>query len=606
MSSTFSIETDNIKSTLKSIFRGDSDEIDFELLETKSQCFKYDNNQVLPVEMNALVIDDVLDEKFEIKQTYKISISPKKKHAFDSHIRLVMSKTKTLLQVQIKAAHYDFCKNLQANEIEVFLINSVRKKMAYHGIPIHFFDTPLKQNAQQIAQQIYSSGSLSDDLLLHVLDTRIAPIFPNPQQLSSLYLKKQALTGNDRGAFVEIKSGETILLLIKPVNGRSGRNIFGEFIRVDAVDYKIVEPSIGQNIQRIEHHNRIEYISTIDGFVSSAGKVIEVVTSKDIQEISFKSTGDINCANARLSVGANTKHDHSLDAVGSGVSLNVDALKVHGSTGKTILKAQTIAVTGSTHKDSISFSKEADIKCHKGYLQALEVNLENLDGGKVEADIINIQKAVGGVVRGNEVNIDKLYSNCTVIASKKISIGTIYGKENKLCIEYGFNQEELHEAENVAKELIIAQQKMRLTREVIEKLQRDIKERNPHIGNCKKAQQVALERGLSLDNKIVSALKAYEDIKEKITQLNKQSTELRKTISSAKTKIINLSKSIESTTIVIENVKHNENFISFKTFHDKDNPLTQELSLKEYPTVYTLKRDEQERFIITTLEKGVN
>ena len=128
----------------------------------------------------------------------------------------------------------------------------------------------------------------------------------------------------------------------------------------------------------------------------------------------------------------------STDSSSSGTVVDVKELSIDGSIADNVkIKTQELNIDAQTHKkSSIAVKNTANIKLHRGDLNASTANIEILEGGKVTAsESINIGQMIGGVAIAPIVKIDNLMSNATIIASQLIEIKNISGENNKLIID---------------------------------------------------------------------------------------------------------------------------------------------------------------------------
>lgn len=166
----------------------------------------------------------------------------------------------------------------------------------------------------------------------------------------------------------------------------------------------------------------------------------------ELTEVNFKTTGSIE-AGLDTNVTINIKEDDVFkDAIGEGMSVETSELNVDGNIGNNAtIKVKKLWIGGQTHKTSSITAQNAEIGVHRGVLEATEVKIDRLEGGKVYGDTVHIRSVIGGEVIAKKIYIEELSSNASLITSELIEIKTLKGNNNKFLVDpgkmKGFNKE---------------------------------------------------------------------------------------------------------------------------------------------------------------------
>lgn len=147
---------------------------------------------------------------------------------------------------------------------------------------------------------------------------------------------------------------------------------------------------------------------------------------------------------------------------------------------ESIIDTRDLLVEGTTHQNTTQFSKHAKINVHQGLLRCHDADINLLDGGEVHATKVTIDSVQSGSIYAQDVIINKLSSNVDIYASKSISINTINGTGNTLCINY--------------MEIPILMSKIDLIQDDIEELETSLYKAQKNNSSLEKGIKVELSR----------------------------------------------------------------------------------------------------------------
>ena len=150
----------------------------------------------------------------------------------------------------------------------------------------------------------------------------------------------------------------------------------------------------------------------------------------------FKTTGSIE-AGLERNVKINIKeNDVFKDAIGTGMSVENTELNVDENVGSQAnIRAKTVKIGGQTHKTSTIWAETANITVHRGTLEAKEIVVDRLEGGKIIGDKVRIKSMIGDKVIAREIYIEELFSNALITTTDLVEIKTLKGSNDKFVVD---------------------------------------------------------------------------------------------------------------------------------------------------------------------------
>lgn len=227
-----------------------------------------------------------------------------------------------------------------------------------------------------------------------------------------------------------VKEGEQIAILYKPLLGKAGRNLFGDFAQPKSIESTKILPTKQVDIDYTDTPQSIIYTAKKDGFIQLQNGEFRFI---QIPRTAF-STRNIPhlLAGEHLSVEISCS-DMAEDAIGAGVWCEVGNLKVRGCVAEnTRIKAKTLIIEGSTHKNAHIKAYAAQIRTHKGKLECTHCAIENLDNGELIAHSAKILRANGAKIATDNATIHELKSNNKILFAKNCTILRNKGGQNEL------------------------------------------------------------------------------------------------------------------------------------------------------------------------------
>ncbi len=450
------VKTDNVSKSLSEIAKKYNlalSSIDFDILnvETYIRLHKNDDFVLMDDETENLIIKEklLLNEDFEIKQSYEIRVQ---KFKFSDDFELIgkFQANKSLTRATFVVSPNSLLN--YSNKLESQILDELYKKKLKSQMIIQFkpFEEKLLDDIKNLITKIRVVGMIEDDFPITLCEA-ITPIEPIKMEVIEHY---KALAKEDefvKELIYPIKKDDVIIEIIKPQEGKNGRNCRGEYIKVSELkESKIPEFKInGNEAIKKEDTESIKYISNKNGYVYLKGNVIFVKDELEVNQISLK-TGNVKGAlesDVKLEI---NESDVMKDAIRDGMIVETTDLLVKGNVGNNSkIKAKKLVIEGQTHRNSKIAAIKSDINIHRGLLKGKEVLIHRLEGGRVEAEKVHIKQAISGKVIAKEITVELLGSHITLIASDLIEIQTLKGSENKFIID---ESQVEHKAEYVVKQ----------------------------------------------------------------------------------------------------------------------------------------------------------
>jgi hypothetical protein len=463
---------------------------------------------------------------FKIKQSYEVEIFTITETSVLSTLSVSIGANSTMTKVYLTIKqgssleyYEDFSKDFIA------LIN---KKKLRANLMIGLFDkimadAVLSLNAKlqvndilefkkkeiiQVAQGIEPIKTVNDALILH---------YENKEEV----LESDRIDYAKRGYLLSAVEDELLIEYVKPKPGVPGRNCRGEFIQPDEPIIKN-EPTfnVSDKIAIIENDSHILYRSKENGYVVFENATYDIRSEVDIDEISFKTTGNIETdLNADVSINVSEK-DVLKDAVGMGMEVEVNEIYVEGNVGPNA-KVHSIKATveGQTHQSSFMESDILNINIHKGKAKGRDIHITRLEHGEVIGDTVKISQALGGKVIAREIIIETLGSHVKLNASHSITINKLQGGENTLIIDPLLSQECQKDVTDGAKLIKETKSGLKLLQAEVDRHLALIKKNEPAYIDIKKRLVHYKKSGVKMPSAFVKKYKQFHFYYERVDKL---------------------------------------------------------------------------------------
>jgi len=520
----------NINLTLEEFskeYEVDISELDFDIHKTTTYYqigIEKEAKEVTDASLEKILSEKNLrSPKLILYQTYDILIKPKKKNKnYFLNFSFVANANKTKAIVVIKTDSI----LMPNSKTEAQIINQIRSKMAQMGLLVKLFDKKLHPNVRKMLVLIKKDKSLTQDYKFVVAQS-IDAIPPIDEKLVLHYAKDK-----ESKSYVDgVNSGDLIVEYIMPKKGKKGRSLKGTIIDDTEPKYKYGEVIIDEHFEEKIEKDKKLYYAKKDGYIEHEHNRFSIANSLQVTNVSFKGTGSIKTEEDQKVDLKIIDADHTKDAIGGGVNVDVASLDVAGSIGGNAeINATTIDVGAQTHKNSILEATEnANIKLHRGNLKAKHATIDILETGTIEAEIAHITQTVGGEVRAKEIYIKELVSNSIIIASNIIEIGIISGEANKIYIAPGMIGDREDRCNTLRKKIDEHQKIINKQEQQYHKSITNFKESNERIKSFKKkfldAQKAGNKPPVHVAIKIKQFNKETEKLKEEALKIESMKEE---------------------------------------------------------------------------------
>lgn len=409
--------------------------VDFDLLSYKTYYKGTVEEEWQPVESDNLLDytteAEIRSITFILQQEYNIRIRPSSLP--NPHFNLICSIATNRHKTQAVAIISPSSKIPLKKGIQGWIKEAIQRKKVRAGLMIGIFESNLDQEINRFLLKLQKDGSLTEPYRLPISEC-FAPVWPIDDALLPHYKKIQ----RQNNVVDAVQPDDLVLEYVFAQKGRDGRNCQGEFISVPEPKIRYEgKIQIDEETLRAEADEKsIRFFALKSGFMKRQNGIFGIGNDLALENATFKSTGSIE-AGLDKEINLKIKHkEHSEDAVGSGVTIDVQKLDVSGTVGKSAkIQACEVNIGAQTHKQSEIFVTEhANIHLHRGNLNAKSATINILETGTVEAETVHIDKMVGGEVIAEKVYVKQLYSNAKITALELIEIDSIEGDGNDLLI----------------------------------------------------------------------------------------------------------------------------------------------------------------------------
>lgn len=374
---------------------------------------------------------EIRSKSFEVRQEYQFLLHATSPHphfnlvaslAFDKH------KSKAIIIID-PSSTIPLKKGIQE-----YLKREIWNHKLRHGLLIGITDNNLEEQINKMLLKIQKEGPLKIPYKMNI--THFFPPIDPINDSVVLHYKKEEHQGN----LIEgVQSDDLIFEYIFAKRGSDGRSCKGEFITANEplIRYITAISIDPQTIRAHEDEHSICFYAMVSGYVKRSNGIFSISQELRLKGASFRGTGSIETGSDKEIHVKIHDEDKSKDAVGSGVTIDVQTLDVTGTIGSnTKIQACDVTIGAQTHKKSlIEVQENATIHLHRGDLKAKNATIDVLEAGRVEAVTVRVTKMLGGEIVAEHVIIDTLYSNANITALKSITINTIVGDGNNLIID---------------------------------------------------------------------------------------------------------------------------------------------------------------------------
>jgi len=486
--------------------------------------------------------DFLINEENEIKQVYEIEI---KKAEFSDDFELIGE-----VKVNKYITHAVYI--LKPESLIVYrpglekrLKTELNKKKLRNSMLIDLFDDKMNQDIEKVVAKIRVLGQLENAEEIELCKC-IDPVENIEGKVIYHYLKNKENMNNE--LIFPVKEGDLLIEIIKPKQGRNGRDCRGKIIPVPKIrEFKM--PSISVNPEEItveEDDERIVYIAKKSGYIYKEKDSYSIKDKMEVSQINLQ-TGNVSGAkdaNVKLDV---KESDALKEAIADNMIVETTVLIVRGNVGKSAkINAQELTIEGQTHQKAKIYADKAFVNVHKGYLEGKDIEINRLESGIVKGKKVKIKQAIGGKVIAEEVEFEIMGSHVEVYALKQIKIKKLKGSENKLIISplevLGLNAD----ADKLEKMIEEVKRNIEIKTKEYNKRKEVLIKNKPTIESLMQKYKENKKKGIRTSPSVIKKIKEYNEFKDKtlelkneIKLLQKDLQELHETLQNFQTAIFN-------------------------------------------------------------------
>lgn len=340
-------------------------------------------------------------------------------------------------------------------------------------------------------------------------------------------------------SYFGVGTGGVIAEYLKSISGRGGRNLRGEYIKInfpksDSTPFVSYDKS---QVTQEEVDEKILFKSLISGYVQVAKDSFTFKTNFEFDMMKITHSpillGGLE-SDIRLVIKSS---DEMIDAVGSNMIIEAATIEIRGSVGENVrLKAQKIFIEGQIHQSAVIYAHDANISMLKGQCIGENVEVKSLDGGNIQADEVEVGLSSGGIIYAKKVSIKRLKSNNKINFSQECEIKEIEGGDNKIVISASAHIKAKEIMDIIHKKVLLLKARLKSIAEEYRLLSSKIKVNLPVIKKIKAASEEVRKAMLS-DSDIkrtyqnfVSSLKKLKDLKQEFLDFQEKIKETSKTL----------------------------------------------------------------------------
>ena len=442
------LTTKNIKESINQIAKR-FDLCDYELVQYSTFLYDSNNGEINSISDKSLNEDIFLHPDLRVLQEYTIIF-----REYDSEDEM----PDKLLDVKLNASK-DLCEvyadiklsddvPYTKDEINSQIISEINKKKALHGVLLGIFEDNMFETLDFKVEELMRTMSVR----MVVAKSKFRAIDTQRFEIQRVFLENKK---DINSQFIHTTQGRVLLRVTPYRKGVGGRSCFGRYLYFQDYEQGVL-PEITYDSDNVElvsdASGRLAYVARRNGVVEFDNYRIDVKDSVMLSKISQAKTGDIELDDVGVYVKAIDELD---DSVENGTSVESEKLDVDTMVGaNSKVKSSEVTVRASTHSTSSIEAYIANIKIHKGTLKAHKADIGTLEHGFVEANEVYIENVLGGKVVAENVKIKNIQASfADILARKKITVENIMGEGNILRIKYGFSQEEIDSMAGLKKKL---------------------------------------------------------------------------------------------------------------------------------------------------------
>jgi len=546
------VRTENVNDALLKISASNNiplSSLDFDILDFKTY-IKVGNSEFVELDEQSRELvhmeDFLINEENEFKQVYEIEI---KKYEFLDDFEMI---GEVKFNRYFTHATYILKKEsllIYNPELQARLKTELNKKKIRNSMLIELFDENMNKDIEKVIAKIRVLGELENNEEIE-LCSGVDPIQNIEGKVFYHYLTKKQNIKNE--LIFPVKTGDLLIEILKPQQGRNGRDCKGKIIKIPSVG-EFTLPTINVNpkeIKKEENDKKILYIARKDGYIYKEGDIYTIKDEMEISQINLK-TGNVSGAkdsNVTLDV---KESDALKEAIADNMTVETTILNVRGNVGKSAkINAKELTIEGQTHQKAKIFADKAFVNVHKGYIEGKEIKINRLEGGTVKGKKVKIKQAIGGRVIAEEIEFDLMGSHLEVYALKEIKINKLKGSENRLTISplevLGLNAD----ADKLEKQIEEIKRNIKIKTDEYNKRRQIIAKNKPTVEKLMSVYKQNKSTGVRTSQVIIKKIKEFNKLKEKTLELKNEILLLQKEMKALKETLENYQTAIFNAKII--------------------------------------------------------
>ncbi|MDE6887009.1 MAG: FapA family protein [Helicobacteraceae bacterium] len=403
--------------------------LDYTLVSYKTYILKDFNDINSKTLIENKELNNYLDTNYKITQDYTIEIFKRKNSFYPILIQLQTNDNNTELKALIYTERIP-----QNSNLESIIQSTILNICAYRGIIIGLGWSNIKRDILDIAQKLRSNDSHPKYYTINIAKLKESSI--NSVAMILIISKSKTISVLSHnslllsGGFLKVTKGEILLSYQKPTYSSTWRNIYGNIYGI-GTSYPIGILA-GEGVEITQENDKILYTAIKDGFVSIVNNTMLI---SDIIMLNYINPQNLLNIQEQGIESLVVKNDNlTKDVISSGISLNIDTLKIVGNVGAANIISKDLFIKGQVHIKSHIKTTRASILHFKGKLEAKEAEIRYCENANIECDELLINYINGSRIYFNNARISKIKSNNILFVQKSLNIGVMEGQNNEFIL----------------------------------------------------------------------------------------------------------------------------------------------------------------------------
>jgi hypothetical protein len=409
----------------------DINSIDFSIIDTKFKLFYSDGrNETLNSYEFKMRVDEHLSSTkvTQIKELYDVEFFYSEDGFLkNQYFSLFVSKQKTKCAIKV----------LHEPKFVVDMQEYLLKLLAYNGVLTLYGVDEAVKNMKDKEINIDDKILISKSLL--------------PQPPKDEHLEFKFDPNKDEEDFTEIEKGDEILRIYRGVEGKAGRDLYGNVINVRKPNALNDELTFNEeSVVKLKNKKYDTLYAKVKGFISYEDNYLDVSNRMVMKGTNQQKAGELGTDIQNEVAIEIIQESDADDSVNAGIKIKTHAIDTAGSIGKNVdITTESANIDGHTHISSRINAKEATIATLRGNLESESATINEIINATVKVTLLKAQIALGSKIDMKQGEIKDVRNNNTIHISKELEVEKISGNSNRFVLLIDDGSEMKHEIDEL-------------------------------------------------------------------------------------------------------------------------------------------------------------